>query len=1609
MLFFTFLSVSFNSAVAQGLDCPADLEVEATALNGGCFATVELIATEVLTCANPNPMNDSPFAADNNSLDASGDYPVGVTTVNFSTCDGANTCSVTVTVTSPAPVCAVKDTVLHLDAMGVASLTANDVDDGSSEACMNALTFALSPSTFTCDDIGDVVAQFTATDTDGQMCVAEVTVTVVDTFPPVFNPAMPIVYVDEMGTVTVDSSDVDAGSTDNCGPYTLTLADNVLDCSAIVAGADVMVTLEDNFGNTTEELVSVTVLDTFPPLPTMLTSIFVQLPPETCDTAFVFDYPEITDNCDLAPVATPATGSPVSGDVFTIGVTEVSFVATDEYGNEATYSFDIIVEEFQAGALTCLTNINLSIDSETCVSSLTPAMVLTTDMIGCPDSCTITIMDENENILPNVFTNADVGLSYMYQVCCGDNCCMGTVFVEDKTPPQIVCTSDTITCGDFLNFPFPDVTENCTNVTFTLLNETIEEVDCDDPELQQIITREFQATDDAGNVSNVCSQQLAIRKFDIGTIEPPVNQLIQLECGSTYPMDDQGRPNVAFYGGPTLNGQQIAIDQALVCNLYVGFEDQVITTGFNSFSIVRTFEATVWYCGQDTSAQYVQVFEVGDNLGPIITCSPDLTFSADIFDCGSSIELPALNIEDICGSVKTVSVQYEGGFIDGNGGIADLPLGTSTVTYTALDTENNSSTCSFEVTVLDDVQPVPVCDQFTTVSLTNEGSAIVYAEEFDDGSFDACGPITFSVRRMNPSCDLSDNVLGESITFCCEDLGEEHMVVLRVTDENGNFNECMVTAEVQDKTAPILVQGLPDITVSCDFPFNQDDTEQFGTIQTSIDAVEEIILTSDIVEFSGPAFDGLVLGGCLELMSDEFSFENVNSCGIGTVTRIITYSNAQGLTVSDVQFITFENPDPFDINDVAFPQDITLFNVCDLENIPVTMPVFTEDVCDQIGIDVEDKIVDNSNGGQACFKIFRTFTIVDWCQNINGTFDLIEGTQVIEVNNIIAPEITEGCESVSICSYDNECGDAFIELGIDATDDCTPAEFITFSYMIDAFSDGTIDITGSSKDASGEYPVGLHTIYWSVHDECGNEDVCSYTFEIENCKVPTPYCLDNLTAGLTPMDLDGDGEVDTEMIMITPDFFDAGSFHVCGTPVQLSFSENVNDTERVFGCEDLGEQPIELWVTDENGNQDFCVTSVVIQDNNDVDFCTEMLLFDITGTVKKENNEDLVDVEVSLGVPELLEFTNEDGYYSFPQMPLGNEYMVSVTNDFNPTNGITVADIILIQKHILGLDPLTSPYKLIAADVDNSQKINGQDILQIRKLLLGHYDNFPMNESWKFINADQVFIDPSNPWFDDINEELYIPNLNQNIIADFIGVKVGDVNESASNDVTGGSIDTRNNVYYTLSIDAIDMEAGQVMDVILKHDLEQSIEGLQLGFEYDADVVDVLDLIIDGSPATDAQFKKMDDGIRILLTDQELQQSIALRVKAKRATSKTTIELNDAVFMNLAYAQKEGEMKVSLLEQVEDVIQNVDFELAQNEPNPWMNRTTITFNSPVESAGVFRVMDTNGKVVLSKSVQCTVGTNTLTIGHEEMPLSGIYYYEVKIGDTRQMRKMILIK
>lgn len=1276
-------------------------------------------------------------------------------------------------------------------------------------------------------------------------------------------------------------------------------------------------------------------------------------------------------------------------------------------------------------SLACNGNIQVSLDAN-CESTVTYDMLLNAEDSSCPDGQFIVeLRTLDGTLLPTspVVTGEYINQTLEAKVIDTEsgNSCWGFALIEDKTSPMIACAPDTIECYEVANY-VPVVTDNCDpNPIITTVGGSDNPIDCD-PDFVMQMTRSFQATDAQGNQSGVCSIDVLVRRPDFADLGFPANFLksndTEIDCDEVYPLDDEGNPDPSYTGVPTLNGMSIypLADQA--CNIFVTYDDLVFPPIGGVTKIMRSWIVTEWHCqAQDTMV--VQVIEIVDDEGPEILDCPDsyVKTTSPGSNCEAYVLIPAIPVNDACSDDTRVDLTYPGGFEENwQGGVISLPLGNNEILITAYDEHLNSTECTFFIEVVDGTAPVPVCDQFTVVSLSIDGTAIVNAESFDDGSHDDCGAVSFQARRMDNGapCGLNEG-FDDTVSFCCTDATNGPVtVILRVYDEAGNHNDCMVQVEVQDKLAPVIICPA-DVTVDCDTPYDLTDLSEYGTPE--------------------------VIDNCETTLTEGAPFENLNQCNVGFIRRSFFASDANGSSVC-YQYIYFENDSLFTEADITWPEDVDIYDCVDPYNIPLSetgQPTFDDDACDLVGFDYDDKVFNFVQGENACSKVIRTFHVIDWCQETQSGFVEWEYIQIIKVINTEAPEFSGTYDPVQVCTYDNNCIDGFINLGASATDDCSGNQ-LAWKYSIDAFNDGTFDIIvddlpdGNSVDASGDYPIGSHRIVYTVEDMCGNQSSQEQFFDVVNCKLPTPYCIDGLAIELMPIDTDDDGEADWAMVEIWASDFDQGSYHPCPNyDVVVSFSEDIEYTSIEYDCDDLGDNTIEMWVTavDATGNpilnlngemlQDFCITNLNVQDNNNV--CppdTGMLTVDITGKIKDEENNAFVGVNVELEGGEMSDLSDDNGGYAFLDMPMGGSYDINPTLDGEDIEGVTTLDIILIQKHILGLEELPSPYKIIAADVNDDEKVSGSDIVFIRKMILGLIGENPYLNTYRFVDNGYNFLDPVDPLKESFTEIYNIAQLNSSMDVDFVALKVGDVNNSATGNFQNKSAETRSNTTLSFVTENARFENGDVVRVDITADNWTDVLGFQFTASFDYTALTYAGVEAGAIEMTNDNIgtKDMNNGIITAswntIQSQDYSANDVLFTLLFNANS--TSELRNSLAIGSQTTQAVGyntsleAMDVALEVRSDDASVALEgYELYQNVPNPFTSNTTIGFELPTEKDVQISILNVSGKEIYSISNTYGAGTHAVEINVDELNANGVLYYQLRTDEYTATKKMVVIR
>ncbi|SFS40441.1 PKD domain-containing protein, partial [Lutibacter maritimus] len=192
--------------------------ISATAVDGGstdnCKIASLTITPNTFTCAN-----------------------IGENTVTLTVTDeNGNSTSETAIVTIEdkiAPIALTKDITIQLGENGTASISAEDVDNGSYDACgIKLLSLFPTNQSFDCSNIGENEVKLLVVDNSDNVTAAYATVTVVDTTEPTVSTQNVTVQLDANGTVSITVEDINNGSSDNCEIESMSIDVTSFDCTA---------------------------------------------------------------------------------------------------------------------------------------------------------------------------------------------------------------------------------------------------------------------------------------------------------------------------------------------------------------------------------------------------------------------------------------------------------------------------------------------------------------------------------------------------------------------------------------------------------------------------------------------------------------------------------------------------------------------------------------------------------------------------------------------------------------------------------------------------------------------------------------------------------------------------------------------------------------------------------------------------------------------------------------------------------------------------------------------------------------------------------------------------------------------------------------------------------------------------------------------------------------------------------------------------------------------------------------------------------------------------------------------------------------------------------
>jgi hypothetical protein len=401
--------------ITVNLDATGHVTITAAQIDNGSFDD----CSDVTLMVNP-----SSFDCDD----------IGQNIVTLTVTDEAghsSTCTAIVTVqdvTPPIALC--HDITVMLDENGQVTITAAQIDNGSSDNCGD-ITLQVNPSTFDCDSPGANIVTLTVTDGSGNTstCTAIVTVDMPD--PPVAL-CHDITVTLVNGTITITGAQVDNGSSAQCGDVTLDVDPDTFNCDDVGEVNIVTLTVTDEGGSTATCTATVTVLEA-PPV-AICQNITVNLNASGMVTITAAQINNnSTDDCGIAMMNV----TPASFNCSNLGSNVVTLTVTDFSGNTSTCTAIVTVHDITPPVALCQ-NITVTLNGA-------GTIVITASQVnnGSTDNCP----PPNLSVFPNTFDCDDIG----------DN--IVTLTVTDGSGNSSTCTAIvTVQDGGGL-------VANCQNVT----------------------------------------------------------------------------------------------------------------------------------------------------------------------------------------------------------------------------------------------------------------------------------------------------------------------------------------------------------------------------------------------------------------------------------------------------------------------------------------------------------------------------------------------------------------------------------------------------------------------------------------------------------------------------------------------------------------------------------------------------------------------------------------------------------------------------------------------------------------------------------------------------------------------------------------------------------------------------------------------------------------------------------------------------------------------------------------------------------------------------------------------------------------------------------------
>ncbi|XP_072043779.1 uncharacterized protein [Amphiura filiformis] len=235
-----------------------------------------------------------------------------------------------------------------------------------------------------------------------------------------------------------------------------------------------------------------------------------------------------------------------------------------------------------------------------------------------------------------------------------------------------------------------------------------------------------------------------------------------------------------------------------------------------------------------------------DIEAPTLTCPSDIDESADVGEPSTRVSWSDVVVRDNSNELVQVSTADE----TQSGSL--FTIGVHTVEFQAVDADNNSASCSFQVTITDDEAPQITCPE--SVELTADPGSSTAGYDWDtptvtDNSGESITPYSTDI----PSNRLFS--IGPSVAY-----------IYYAKDSSGNRGFCVFTVKVIDMEPPEITcppdqefqteSGLNTAVMTWDDPYVVDNSNQDVTLESNIEPGSSLPIGSHDVTYDAIDLEG---------------------------------------------------------------------------------------------------------------------------------------------------------------------------------------------------------------------------------------------------------------------------------------------------------------------------------------------------------------------------------------------------------------------------------------------------------------------------------------------------------------------------------------------------------------------------------------------------------------------------------------------------------------------------------------------------------------------------------------------------------------------------------